>query len=449
MKYLFPLLFLSTFLLSSANSIDAKHSGHDILSTKQEALIDKTYTPTKSSDNTELKDLMTGLIFECEIDEQKFSLPYRIYIPENYNPNNKYPLVTFFHGLGEVGNDNLKQLGTSFIFLPKLLNTENLAKYPCIVVAPQCTIEDTWVDTNGIGRIVNSSQTTEARSLRAYRLLEKRIKEEYSIDNDRIYITGVSMGGGAVWDLSSRYTDYAAILPVCGAQVMIDMGKQYINRNVWTFHAKTDEIVDYATTVAMVDAIRSAGGKVKFSSYNVGNHASGWINAYAEDGLLDFMFSSRLGTYNEFINNLPDDTNVLTITTNDTYLGSLTNKKFEVFVKRKQNNLEFSIVGKMENHFANIILSIIHENQTFNYSLDSFFELSNKDKNKGLEVENTPLFLNSKMISKSTLNISYFGSNITRFEFYASIVINGEKSDLQLENKNINNENRHVLRLSY
>ena len=196
MKYLFPLLFLSTFLLSSTNYIDVKHSGHDILSTKQEALIEKTYAPTKSSDNTELKDLMTGLIFECEIDKQKFSLPYRIYIPENYNPNNKYPLVTFFHGLGEVGNDNVKQLGTSFIFLPKLLNKENLAKYPCIVVAPQCTIEDTWVDTDGIGRIVTSSQTTEARSLRAYRLLEKRIKEEYSIDNDRIYITGVSMGGG-------------------------------------------------------------------------------------------------------------------------------------------------------------------------------------------------------------------------------------------------------------
>lgn len=442
------LLFVLCSLISQIGIKNSQTlTTNNLLEEKTEVPIDTTYNPTRSSDNTSLEQLMTGIIFNCQIDGNQYSLPYRIYVPENYNSKYKYPLVTFFHGAGEMGNNNTSQLGTSFVFLPRLLNTENLKKYPCIVIAPQCTsgIRDTWVSSSSENRITTSAETIESNSIKAYRLLEQQIKQQYSIDNNRLYVTGVSMGGGATWDLTSRYPEYASIIPVCGNQVMTDKASQYINRNVWAFHAKTDEIVDYTTTIAMVDAIHLAGGKVKNTIYKNGNHASGWINAYNEPEVLDFMFSSRLNEYNDCIKELESETNIVNIKAKDAYLGQV--MKYDVFVKNIDNNLVFAVVGNLENHFTSLTINIFYDEHLYSYTLDSSFLLLPKDTNKGLSVSNNYLFVYSRIISNPTLNLSYFNAKVTRLECYIEMNANGVNNYLTHDDVVIDDDNKLIFSL--
>ena len=89
----------------------------------EEVKIDLSYKPSFSSDDTDLSVLMKNKWFKSS---NGFILHYRLYVPENYNKNYKYPLITFFHGAGEVGKDNKKQLQKRFVFLHRILNKENL-----------------------------------------------------------------------------------------------------------------------------------------------------------------------------------------------------------------------------------------------------------------------------------------------------------------------------------
>ncbi len=132
------------------------------------------------------------------VDTELGEMPYRILLPKNYNASKKYPFILMLHGAGERGNDNETQLvhGAS-LFLKK----DNRESYPAIVVFPQCAQDDYWsnvsieIDNKG-ERIFN--YPIQGKPTKAMELLEKLTKyiiEEYSIDKNRIYVGGLSMGG--------------------------------------------------------------------------------------------------------------------------------------------------------------------------------------------------------------------------------------------------------------
>jgi len=136
------------------------------------------------------------------------TLPYRLFVPRNYDPAKKYPLILFLHGAGERGDDNEAQLKHAGVL--RLVSDDVAAKHPSFLVAPQCPEKDTW---GGLPRGRKSDFKAADRPSKAMRLamaLLDALEKEYSIDPARRYVTGLSMGGFGSFDLCARRpkTDY-------------------------------------------------------------------------------------------------------------------------------------------------------------------------------------------------------------------------------------------------
>ncbi|MEI8109232.1 MAG: PHB depolymerase family esterase, partial [Verrucomicrobiota bacterium] len=125
------------------------------------------------------------------------TLGYRLLAPAKMEEGKKYPLVLFLHGAGERGSDNGAQLkhGASLFLKPEVRE-----KFPCFVLAPQCPNGQTWSEVKGwTGPSAYSGEPTEVMRL-VMGALALTIKEQ-PVDGERIYVTGLSMGGYGSWDL--------------------------------------------------------------------------------------------------------------------------------------------------------------------------------------------------------------------------------------------------------
>jgi acetyl esterase/lipase len=217
-------------------------------------------------------------------------LPYRLLQPSPYNPEKKYPLVIFFHGAGERGTDNQKQLvhGTSLFS-----NEENRRRFPCFVFAPQCPEEQQWVD---MPWTADSGVRPPQPSMPMHLALNglESLLHEFSIDTNRIYVTGLSMGGFGTWDLITRFPGrFAAAAPICGGGDEHTVTPTVARVPLWTFHSADDNVVKVHRTRNMVEAMRAAGGSPKYFEYSGLGHGS-WGKAYAEPEFLPWMFAQRL-----------------------------------------------------------------------------------------------------------------------------------------------------------
>ncbi|MDX2304424.1 MAG: prolyl oligopeptidase family serine peptidase [Microscillaceae bacterium] len=216
------------------------------------------------------------------------TLPYRLLRPMPYDAEKKYPLVIFFHGAGERGKDNLTPL-THIAGL--FLNGANRRNYPCFVLVPQCPLDTRWVDTDWT---LDGHQIPEKPSLPlqlSKELLEETIKN-YPVDQQKVYVTGLSMGGFAVWDIIARYPDvFAAAIPICGGGDL-QTAESIKNIPLWAFHGKQDQIVKPSRSREMIIAIRNAGGKPKYTEYPDAGHGS-WKPAYEEPKLLEWLFAQK------------------------------------------------------------------------------------------------------------------------------------------------------------
>ncbi len=222
-------------------------------------------------------------------------LPYRWLAPASLEAGRKYPVVLFLHGAGERGNNNSAQLthGTKLYLEPA-----NRTKFPCFVVAPQCPAGKQWVDMPwGGDKGTQPPQPSEPMKL-AIELLDS-LPKSLPVDLDRIYVTGLSMGGYGTWDLITRFPErFAAAVPVCGggdAQVAARAAKV----PVWAFHSDDDGVVKVIRTRNMLAAMRKAGGQPKYFEYFGLGHGS-WGRAYSEPELLPWMFTQRRGQPDTF-----------------------------------------------------------------------------------------------------------------------------------------------------
>lgn len=229
-------------------------------------------------------------------DTSSNSLPYRLLQPLNYNPQQKYPLVVFFHGAGERGTDNDRQLihGASLFLKP-----EYRQQYPCFVLAPQCPEKQQWVDMPwGDDAGTRPVQPSAAMQL-ALQTLETVLKG-FSIDTNRLYVTGLSMGGYATWDCLTRFPErFAAAAPVCGGGDEKTVTEAVAKVPVWAFHSEDDEVVKVGRTRNLIQALRNAGGQPKYFEYFGLGHNS-WSQAYAEPEFLPWMFAQRRGQPDAF-----------------------------------------------------------------------------------------------------------------------------------------------------
>ena len=210
------------------------------------------------------------------------SIPYRLFVPTDYDPEQSYPLVLFLHGAGERGSDNRLQLTGQTAPLV-FVRPENQAQWPCFMMAPQCPLNNSWSNIGGDQPTIPMFVTLEAIGA---------LMDEFNIDPSHLYITGLSMGGFGTWDMITRYPGlFAAAVPIASG---CDPSLAYlcVDMPIWCFHGAADTIVPVEYDRRMIAAIIDAGGSPMYTEYPDAGHVQSWNLAYAEPDLLPWIFSN-------------------------------------------------------------------------------------------------------------------------------------------------------------
>lgn len=220
-------------------------------------------------------------------------LPYRILYPENYSRSKRYPLIVFFHAAGERGADNEAQLayGASLFLDPAARRN-----FPAIVVFPQCAAEEYWTELIPEGKSWRAPfNSTPMPSMQRTIALLDRLQQGEAIDPQRIYLLGISMGGFAIFDLLARFPNrFAGAVSMAGGGEPLLAPLYAPHTALWLFHGAKDNVVPPALSRNVYEALLRQGAKVRYSEYPDVRHES-WKNALAEPGLLNWLFSARLG----------------------------------------------------------------------------------------------------------------------------------------------------------
>lgn len=218
----------------------------------------------------------------------KGALQYRIHLPKNLQQGQRYPLVVFLHGSGERGSDNKQQL---LLGVRDILSYCRSKELPAFIIAPQVPVGEKWVNVDGAADFQNMPQRPSASMQMLIGLLDELILA-LPVDKNRIYVTGLSMGGFGTWDLIERFPHrFAAAIPVCGGgdELMAPLIKAM---PIWAFHGEKDPIVKTARSRNMIKAIRMAGGHPLYSEYPGVEH-NAWDRAYKDQAVLSWLFEQH------------------------------------------------------------------------------------------------------------------------------------------------------------
>lgn len=194
-------------------------------------------------------------------------------VPARYDSTDiSYPLIVFLHGVGELGDGN-SQLGNMLkLGLPRLLEQQKMPpefesggkRYSFVVIAPQFKQRASADDI----------QTVIAHARASFR-----------IDASRIYVTGLSLGGGSTWDVAAAYgSSIAAVVPICGGLLPTgDIAQKIASSGVpvWPFHNTDDKVVPVWWTTSMVQLINQFNPPIpaRETIWPEGGHDS-WTRAY-------------------------------------------------------------------------------------------------------------------------------------------------------------------------
>jgi predicted peptidase len=217
------------------------------------------------------------------VHEFKFSklhtatLKYLLFLPKGYNPNGTkhWPLMLFLHGAGERGNDIWK---VTIHGPPK--NVAQNPDFPFILVSPQCLEGEIWSSESLFG-------------------LLNKMMQDLRVDQERVYLTGLSMGGYGTWDLGLKHPEsFAAIVPICGGGELIHLllaqgdKKQAIQSlGIWAFHGAKDPSVPLDESQRMVDLLKKIGAKdARLTVYPEAGHDS-WTETYKNPELYEWLLS--------------------------------------------------------------------------------------------------------------------------------------------------------------
>lgn len=227
--------------------------------------------------------------FETYVNGTGDSLRYRLLFPD-YNLSRRYPLMIFLHGSGERGDDNKAQLKWG---VQSFASDENMMKYPALVIAPQCPLTDEWSSLDFDAKTGTMKlNPTPTKSMKLLVELIREMTKKFQVDTNRIYITGLSMGGFGTFDALMRYPDlFAAAVPVCGGGD-ISKAPTIASIPMWIFHGMEDPAVPELLSLEMMNAIVKAGGNPGATFYpEVGHFA--WIAAYSDPYMIEWLFRQR------------------------------------------------------------------------------------------------------------------------------------------------------------
>ena len=206
---------------------------------------------------------------------------FLFYLPKDYNPKSRqrWPLMLFLHGAGERGTN----VQRSAVHGPLKLVKQG-KDFPFIIVAPLCPNDELWEN----GPLL--------------KLLD-HVEKKFAVDKNRVYLTGLSMGGYGTWRLGLAHPEkFAAIAPICGGGLMIDVilagyGKKVNPLKalpVWAFHGAKDPLVPLDESERMINALKKSGStEVKLTVYPKVAHDS-WEQAYEDPALYEWLLKHEL-----------------------------------------------------------------------------------------------------------------------------------------------------------
>ncbi|MGH7598259.1 MAG: dienelactone hydrolase family protein [bacterium] len=198
---------------------------------------------------------------------------YLLYLPADYGKlNRKWPLLLFLHGSGERGSDleKVKIHGP-----PKLVAQGK--QFPFIIVSPQCPEGERWAYPSGLDLLD---------------AILNEVTENYHVDETRLYLTGLGMGGEGTWALAIAYPHrFAAIAPVCGRSFP-ERAERIKHLPAWAFHGAKDNVVSLEHSEKMVEALKKNGSLVQFTVYPEANHDS-WTETYNNPELYEWLLKQH------------------------------------------------------------------------------------------------------------------------------------------------------------
>jgi predicted peptidase len=200
---------------------------------------------------------------------------YSVFIPWGYDARQKYPTIVFLHGVGEGGNNGTKNLTVGLA--PAIRARQ--ATFPFIAVFPQ---------TGGNWKEKEHADIAVAVLNDASR--------QFSVDQDRVILTGLSTGGYGTWYIGALHRDrFAALVPMC-AYSAYDHVPQLTRIPIWAFHNNADPFVSSGGTKQMVERINRAGGNAKQTIFGSFGHNC-WVEAYDDPKLYEWMLAQRRGNF--------------------------------------------------------------------------------------------------------------------------------------------------------
>jgi len=229
------------------------------------------------------QDVVDGFAARSFESSRGVRVPYRLFVPDAAARAQALPLIVYLHGSGGIGSDNRKQFCCGNESGTHVWTSANAQRaHPAFVLAPQLPVGEEWA--------------SESASLSPYGAIVLEIiaalSREFAIDEDRVYLTGQSLGGYGTWDIVSKRPDvFAAAVPLCGGG---NVPRVAAARHVaiWAFHGAKDDAVPVEESRKLVAALRAAGSPVKYTEYSGIGHDV-WTRAYHEPGLANWLFNQR------------------------------------------------------------------------------------------------------------------------------------------------------------
>ena len=226
--------------------------------------------------------LATGFLYrQVVFNGQTYA--YTLFVPPDYTPSKRWPLILFLHGSGERGTDG---------FLPSEVGIGRAIRRhvdwcPAIVIMPQCRPGKIWDGAMLQMALHCVNQTASA----------------YSLDPQRFYITGLSLGGAGTWQLGAELAgQVAAIAPVCGFvdqprtppsdERVLALANRLREVPVWCFHGDADRNVSVEHSRRMAAALRARGGNVRYTEYPGAPHAI-WDRVYQDPKFWKWLLAQR------------------------------------------------------------------------------------------------------------------------------------------------------------
>jgi len=218
------------------------------------------------------------------------TIRYMLFVPKDYDAQGKkWPLMLFLHGAGESSNDDLSRVK---IHGPAKI-VDSRPDFPFVVVTPQHPSLERYKPGTKYSLDEIHSMVDRAWDAEELMQLVDHVIRKLNIDRERVYVTGLSMGGYGTWRLAATYPErFAAAVPICGGGEPEKMAKPLARVPIWAFHGAKDPVVPLSESEKMVDAVKREAGDVQFTVYPEAQHDS-WTETYNNPKLYDWFLAHK------------------------------------------------------------------------------------------------------------------------------------------------------------